>query len=315
MGYSKKSKGYKLWDTESHTFAVSRDVKFHETGDNCACVFDVQGDHSDSETLNVETSNEEDPPSHQNDNIDDTAESPENIDDNSLQDDVVSVEPISPAPPRRSTRQSKPPGEWWIASKSTNNNIPNNSETALNAANGDVPQSCTEATSPESIDFLAPGIKREEDYIRENKTLALVERKPGMYVLPCRNVFKIKNGGPKARICAKGYLQIHGMDYNETFAPVVSLAALRILLDLVAIFGLKLDQMDVITAFLNGDLDEIIYMKVPAGFKDPNRPNLVFKLLNALYGLRQAPRQWYAKSHDFQENELGFKSCPHVTCL
>eukprot|EP00171_Calliarthron_tuberculosum_P001087 IDg1087t1 len=73
--------------------------------------------------------------------------------------------------------------------------------------------------------------------------------------------------------------------------------------------------MDVITAFLNGDLEEDIYMQVPCGFKDKAKPNLVCKLHKALYGLKQAPRQWYAKINSFLIDELGFQSCPYEPCL
>ena len=74
--------------------------------------------------------------------------------------------------------------------------------------------------------------------------------------------------------------------------------------------------MDVVTAFLNGELDEEIFMEVPAGFRDPNRPNLVCRLLKALYGLKQAPRQWYAKIHRFLTNVLNFiSSSAYEPCL
>ena len=107
-----------------------------------------------------------------------------------------------------------------------------------------------------------PGIKREEDCFRENGTFQLVERKPWMKVIPSRYVFKIKNSGPKARIVAKGFRQVHGVDYAETFAPVISLTAVRILLFLIVLLDMEADQMDFITAFLNGLLDELIFMAV-----------------------------------------------------
>ena len=73
--------------------------------------------------------------------------------------------------------------------------------------------------------------------------------------------------------------------------------------------------MDVVTALLNGELDEDIYMEVPAGFKDPNRPHLVSKLQKALYGLKQAPKQWYAKINNFLVHNLNFTSSPYEPCL
>jgi len=149
----------------------------------------------------------------------------------------------------------------------------------------------------------------------ENKTFTLVERSPRMHVLPCRYVFRVKQNSPKVRIVAKGFRQIHGVDYHDTFAPVVSLTAVRFFLSIVAHKDFECDQMDVVTAFLNGDIDEEIYMDVPAGFKDPKRPNLVCKLLKALYGLKQAPRMWNAKIDSFLVENLGFFSSPNEPCV
>eukprot|EP00171_Calliarthron_tuberculosum_P002755 IDg2755t1 len=137
-----------------------------------------------------------------------------------------------------------------------------------------------------------------------------------MHVLPCRYVFRVKKDvGPKVRIVAKGFRQVHGVDYNETYALSKVLPAVRCFIATVASMDLECDQMDIVTAFLNGDLDEDIFMEVPAGFKDPARPNIVCKLQKALYGLKQAPRQWYAKINDFLLNNLKLTCCPQEPCL
>lgn len=116
-----------------------------------------------------------------------------------------------------------------------------------------------------------------------------------MHVLPCRYDFNIKKDvGPKVCIVVKGFRRLHGLDYTETFAPVVSDDTFRVFLGIVVHFDLDCDQMDISTAFLNGDLDEgmYIYLEVPDVFRHSSRPNLVCKILNPLYGLKQAPRQW-----------------------
>ena len=97
----------------------------------------------------------------------------------------------------------------------------------------------------------------------------------------------------KARLVAKGYAQEEGIDYNEVFSPVVKHSSIRILLALVAQYGLELDQLDVKTAFLHGDLDEEIYMTQPLGFRAAGKDKLVCRLKKSLYGLKQSPRQWY----------------------
>ena len=136
-----------------------------------------------------------------------------------------------------------------------------------------------------------------------------------MNVLPCRYVFRVKQGNPKVRIVAKGFRQVQGVDYHETFAAVVSLPTMRCFLALVSSMNLDCDQMDVVTAFLNGEVNEKIFMDVPAGLKDPQRPNLVCKLKKAIYGLKQAPRQCYGKINSFVVSELYFTNCASEPCL
>jgi hypothetical protein len=98
----------------------------------------------------------------------------------------------------------------------------------------------------------------------------------------------------KARLVAKGFMQRQGVDFNEVFAPVGKHSTLRALLAVVVEKGLQLHQLDVKTAFLNGDLEEVIYMRQPPGYEQGG-PKMVCRLHKSLYGLRQAPRAWHAK--------------------
>ncbi|GJR41246.1 retrovirus-related pol polyprotein from transposon TNT 1-94 [Tanacetum coccineum] len=97
----------------------------------------------------------------------------------------------------------------------------------------------------------------------------------------------------KARLVARGYRQEEGIDFEESFAPVARLEAIRIFLAFAAHMNMVIYQMDVKTAFLNGNLREEVYVSQPDGFVDPDKPNYVYKLKKALYGLKQAPRAWY----------------------
>ena len=97
----------------------------------------------------------------------------------------------------------------------------------------------------------------------------------------------------KARLVAQGYTQVEGLDFGETFAPVARLEAIRILLAYANYHNIKLYQMDVKSAFLNGKLAELVYAAQPPGFEDPKRPHDIYVLHKALYGLKQAPRAWY----------------------
>jgi hypothetical protein len=93
----------------------------------------------------------------------------------------------------------------------------------------------------------------------------------------------------KARLVAKGFIQVEGIDYNEIFSPVVKHCSIRILMAIVNQFNLELEQMDVKSAFLHGDLEEIIYMEQPEGFVEDKSKVCLFK--KSLYGLKQSHKQ------------------------
>jgi hypothetical protein len=99
----------------------------------------------------------------------------------------------------------------------------------------------------------------------------------------------------KARLVAQGYTQIEGVDFDENFATVARLESIRILLSIACHLGFKLYQMDVKSAFLNGILQEKVYVEQPKGFQDPHHPHHVYKLKKVLYGLEQAPWAWYER--------------------
>jgi hypothetical protein len=94
----------------------------------------------------------------------------------------------------------------------------------------------------------------------------------------------------KVRLVAQGYIQVEGLDFGEIHAPVVRLEAIRILLAYACAHNIKLYQMDVKSAFLNGYINEFVYVEQPPGFEDEKKPNHVYKLNKALYGLKQTPK-------------------------
>ncbi|CAM8953789.1 unnamed protein product [Rhodiola kirilowii] len=106
----------------------------------------------------------------------------------------------------------------------------------------------------------------------------------------------------KARLVVQGYTQIEGVDFDETFAPVARLEAIRLLLALACHLKFKLFQKDVKSAFLNGLLNGEVYVVQPKGFEDPHHPDHVYRLKKALYGLKQAPRAWYEQLTGFLIN-------------
>ena len=131
----------------------------------------------------------------------------------------------------------------------------------------------------------------------------------------CKWVFRVKRNSDglidrfKARFVAKGFNQWEGLDYKETFNPVVNPTTIRTVLIVAIMQGWSLRQLDVNNAFLHGDLIETVYMTQPPGFKDVNKPNHVCRLCKAIYGLKQAPRAWYSAlkleimGHSFQNSK------------
>ena len=153
--------------------------------------------------------------------------------------------------------------------------------------------------------------------LMNNETWIVVERPPGAKLLSAKWVFKKKdepNGDIryKARLVACGYLQKAGVDYNETFSPVARLPTIRTVLAVALQFKLSLRHLDVKTAFLNGVLEEDIYLKYPEGI--PAQSGTVLKLQKSMYGLKQSPRQLNTRFNQFITS-LGFKQCPSKSCL
>ena len=148
-------------------------------------------------------------------------------------------------------------------------------------------------------------MQEELNQFERQKVWKLVPRPKGKSVIGTRWVFrnKLDEDGivtrNKARLVAKGYSQEEGIDYDETYAPVARLEAIRMFLAFAAHSNYKVYQMDVKSAFLNGELEEEVYVEQPPGFEDSKLADFVYFLFKALYGLKQAPRTWYDTLSEF----------------
>ncbi|KAH9309219.1 hypothetical protein KI387_037130, partial [Taxus chinensis] len=159
----------------------------------------------------------------------------------------------------------------------------------------------------------------EMDSLEHNQTWDLVKLPAGKRTLQNKWVYRIKEeeGGHKRykeRLVVKGFAQKVGIDFGEIFSPVVKMTSIRTVLSLVAVVYLNLEKLDVKMAFLNGDLDEEIYMQHPLGYEVKGKEKLVCRLKKSLYGLKQAPRQWYMRFDSFM-HEHGYLRCESDHCV
>lgn len=162
----------------------------------------------------------------------------------------------------------------------------------------------------------------DEEYfaLMENQTWHLVPYRKGTNVIDCKWVYKIKQKSDgtidryKTRLVAKGFKQRYGIDYEDTFSPVVKIATVCLILSLAVSKGWSIRQLDVKNAFLHGVLEEEVYMKQPPGYENKNLSDYVCKLDNALYGLKQAPRAWYSRLYQ-KLLQLGFVASKADTSL
>ncbi|GJR84813.1 retrotransposon protein, putative, ty1-copia subclass [Tanacetum coccineum] len=162
---------------------------------------------------------------------------------------------------------------------------------------GEPPNYQAALSDPESDKWLE-AMNAEMQSMKDNQVWNLVDLPPNCNTVRSKWLFKKKTDMDgnihtyKARLVAKDFTQTYGVDYEETFSPVADIKAIRILIAIAAYYDYEIWQMDVKTAFLNGHLNEDVYMVQPKGFENPKHPRRVCKLQRSIYGLKQASRSW-----------------------
>lgn len=208
--------------------------------------------------------------------------------------------------PRRSARVPVPSLRYNHSDNVSKDRRLGNAELLAAAYSGSDPATYAEAIQSDNSSDWMDACAYEIDALAKNGTWELVDLPPGRKAVKSKWVFKLKTDGRyRARLVAKGFTQIPGIDFDETFSPVARFESLRLLLALAALEDWEIHQLDVKSAFLNGVLEEEIYMEQPQGFITAGKETKVCRLLKAIYGLKQASRAWNLQFHGVL-TELGF---------
>ncbi|KAG8499930.1 hypothetical protein CXB51_006489 [Gossypium anomalum] len=290
LGYKAGVKGYKLLCPENRKVVISRDVVFDETAMLRNLSLKDSSNKANQKQVEHQINTESTPQA---------STKIENRVASSLQYSIAK---------NRTRREIKPPKKYAEADLVAY---------ALNVAEdidaNQEPFNYSEAISCEDSEKWMFAMQKEMESLHKNRTWDLVNLPKDKKVVHCKWVFKKKEGTPgveepkyKARLVAKGYSQIPGVDFTDVFSPVVKYSSIRALLGIVAMHDLELEQLDVKTVFLHGELEEDIYMQQPEGFTVSEKEDYVCLL-------KKSPRQWYKRfdsfmtSHDFKRSS--FDSC------
>jgi hypothetical protein len=301
LGYGTNQKGYRLYDLRRMKVINSRDVVFDETS--------MPGVQKEKELppKYVELEVEEKP-------IVEESVTPSSAPEETPADEPSGEESASADVPsnqtlnlRRSTRNRQKPD--WYSHNLTLLSTERPDPTSLDEVN----------SSPDKLKWRR-AMEKEMGSLRLNEVWELVEPPPNRRTIGSKWVFKRKVDADgeveryKARLVAQGRSQRFGLDYEETFSPVVRFESIRAAIALGVQHKLQLHQMDVSTAFLHGELAEEVYMKQPQGFIEQGKEHLVCQLKRSIYGLKQSPRRWnYALYNRLKE--MGFKQTSGDPCL
>jgi hypothetical protein len=296
VGYETSSRQYRVYIPKEKTIRVTSSIRFDETtkgGDILAGT--EPNDQYELPAPSTESVFElEDNEGPGNNSINNESESDNNIEVNY---------------PRRSGRERRPPNRLiGELEQQTVRRVDFEPSTIT-------PKTYKEATTGPQASKWSAAIQSELDSLRKNNTWTIVDKPEGVNLISPKWVFKIKwlpNGQIdkyKARLVARGFTQQHGVNYDETFSPVMRLESLRILLAVAVLRGLLIHQMDVVLAYLIGELDEEVYLLIPEGIDIENKENKALRLNKTLYGLKQSGRVWNKTMTGYLK-EIGLQPIP-----
>ncbi|GAU51065.1 hypothetical protein TSUD_411780 [Trifolium subterraneum] len=295
LGYSTNSRAYRVYNSRTQVMMESMNV----------VIDDVPSDAKTDESPDAEAFEFQSEETASVEELEVTPDSP-------ITDDTIA--PVNKGP---STRvQKNHPKDLIIGNPDEGITTRRNQDIISNSCfvSNIEPKNVKEALTD---NYWITAMQEELNQFERSEVWDLVPRPKGLNVIGTKWVYKNKsdeNGTitrNKARLVAQGYTQVEGLDFDETFALVARLESIRLLLGVACILKFKLFQMDVKSAFLNGYLNEEVYVEQPKGFVNPDLPDHVYKLKKALYGLKQAPRAWYERLTEFLVNHEG-KTTPNA---
>ncbi|KAD4585342.1 hypothetical protein E3N88_22943 [Mikania micrantha] len=298
IGYSEQSKAYKLFNPQTQKVIISRDVKIDEERRW------TEETHDEATTTPLRDNEESIEESElQEDNNSEAS----NIDNNN---EPVASSSSTTQPSQRRTRTLQD-----LYDNTQRLDPIDYADFCLYAGADpiDFEEACKEKKWQDAMDC-------EIQSILKNDTWELVDAPQNQKTIGVKWIYKTKLNEKgqvdkyKARLVVKGYKQKYGIDYQEVFAPVIRLETIRLILSIAAQHNWHVHQMDVKSAFLNGHLQEDVYIEQPMGYIQKGQENKVCKLKRALYGLKQAPRAWYSRIDEYFQRK-GFKKCTHEHTL
>jgi hypothetical protein len=289
VGYDLDTKGYRVWFPCKNQVKTHRDIVF---------VNQKYQDHqrdNDQDVVEVIVNHPHQEPEHEEQETPENQKLAESESEMSDEEEDESIHDSLPKS-REESEQEQDPVQQDTYSLRDRSKIRNPERFANISILNAEPESFEEATSSGNAEQWKQAMDEEIQSLKQNQTWTLVEPPKNQQVIDNRWVYKIKRNEDgsvqkyKARLVARGFRQVAGIDYNETFSPVTKFDSIRMILCVAASEKLILKQFDVKTAFLYGNIDEILYMQQPDGYQDGTKR--VCKLNRSLYGLKQASRCW-----------------------
>ena len=312
FGVSKESKGYRLYDPVGERIIISKDVKFDEKKQ-----WDWEEKVEDDQLVEVDEAEKDQDEGGRDEEPNETTEEEETTGPQ----EPINTEAEPRVPGEGSNTETIRSGRNKARPVWMKDYVCENRGMFVEFDNEDVMVLFTSEDDPSTFEEAVReerwrrAMEAEIGSIEGNHTWDLVELPEGAKVIGVKWVFKTKLNEKgevdkfKARLVAKGFLQTHGVDFYEVFAPVAKWDTIRVLLGLAAQKGWSVYQLDVKSAFLQGELTEDVFVEQPKGFtREEEDEGKVYKLNKALYGLRQAPRAWYSRIEGYFVRE-GFRKC------